>query len=100
MIASSVTFRRPCTHNNLRPTFIGTLPALSYARNREGLADGGRFPATEDGQKRHDRGLSVFTYSPTYPLITDCRGCARRLFVPIPSGCSSHEHSRGSNSEQ
>src|SRR5258708_7581358 len=90
----------PCTRNNLRPTFVGTLPALSYAA--EPRRSSRRRPYPRNGRRtkaRHGRGLSVFTYSPTYPL-TDRRGSAWRLFVPIPSSRSSHEHCRGSNSDQ
>jgi hypothetical protein len=65
--------------------------------NREGLADAGGIPATEDGQKRAKiEGYRCLRILPRM-LITDRRGSAWRLFVPIPSSCSSHEHSRGSN---
>jgi hypothetical protein len=46
-------------------------------------------PQRTTDKERHDGWLSVFTY----PRITDRRGSAWRLFVPITPGCSSHEHS-------
>src|ERR1700693_3555953 len=58
-------------------------------------------PQWKTDKERHDGWLSVFTYSLiTDRLITARRGSAWRLFLPIPSSCFSHEHSRASNSKR
>src|ERR1700680_1889558 len=67
----------PCTRNNLRPTFVGTLPALPYAaeqrRTRRWRA---LSPQRKTDKGRHDGWLSVFTYP-----LTHRRGSAWRLFL-------------------